>query len=52
MTETTLDAMKSNRDEKRRRMELFEALDALESQYKALATSIHGHTHWHTVTKL
>ena len=34
-------AMKSNRDEKQR---LLEALDALESEYKALAVSIHDHT--------
>jgi hypothetical protein len=37
--ETTITAMKSNRDEKRR---LMATIDALDSQYTALAASLHG----------
>ena len=37
--ETTIAAMKSNRDEKRR---LMATIDALDSQYTALAASLHG----------
>ena len=39
--ETTLDGMKSNRDEKQR---FLGALDVSESQYKALAADIPDHT--------